>query len=90
MPTSSIVKRQQQQQQQTPSNQSNLQQSMKIKIQEEEEEDCSEISDTELQLVKILNTFTKGKGKEHGGLSFDEYKVIEKAIPWVILTYMIK
>ncbi len=53
-------------------------------VDDEEEEEVSDISDTELQLVKILNTFTKGKGKEHGGLSLDEYKAIEKTIPFVV------
>lgn len=47
------------------------------------EEEGSDISDTELQLVKILNTFTKGKGKENGGLSIKEFDAIDKALPWV-------
>lgn len=48
-----------------------------------EEGEGSDISDTELQLVKILNTFTKGKGKENGGLSIKEFEDIDKALPWV-------
>lgn len=81
MPSSFTKKRQ-------PKNQFPKTPPTQLKFEDDEEdifkeEEGSDISDTELQLVKILNTFTKGKGKENGGLSVKEVEDIDKALPWV-------
>jgi hypothetical protein len=51
-----------------------------------EEEQESDISDTEIQLAKILNTFAKGKNRASDDLlSRSELDEINQAVPWVRL-----
>lgn len=48
---------------------------------EEEQEQESDISDTEIQLAKLLNTFAKGK-KKQDTLSASEMEEIDQAVPY--------